>query len=504
MGRIPLDHFRDTEKLAKALNKPDIYEWLVTTGYFPESYVLPPCFQVIDHPAYGKRYFSHSMRNFKPKLAEYHQVSFPKTELIDRTFALIDPELHLDIAYAITKNWNKIIDCIFHKNNKVCSYSFPIPLNSATPGKIGGLRSGRMIYEYIEMAENDIAKIAYNYKYLIKTDITNFYPSIYTHSISWAIHGKATIRKLSNRYNYSYIGNRLDKLFQNSNDGCTIGIPIGPAVSDLIAEVILAGVDRQLSKLIDDDAVVVRFKDDYRILVKSESKGKDLIKSLQANLKEFKLDLNNEKTKYYELPDGLFRNWVSQYHAANPRPKAYYSFRRFKEVYLSVINIDRQNPSTGVIDRFLADIVTKEYLLRFNLNSRTLPKIISLLLMLADLRIKAFPKVLAIIESILKSPFGKAHSDNIVRYLDNLLQTLSEHELNNRYLISWICYFFKANKLDKKMAHKYKFKDPIIRSIYTSRSAIFKDSIDFKLFLGAKSVAKKVNLLAHLDAFKPQ
>jgi hypothetical protein len=38
-------------------------------------------------------------------------------------------------------------------------------------------------------------------------------------------------------------GNRLDKLFQNVNDGCTNGIPIGPAFSDLVAERVLAGVD---------------------------------------------------------------------------------------------------------------------------------------------------------------------------------------------------------------------------------------------------------------------
>lgn len=322
MSSRPIEHFKRTAKLAKALKRPAIYQWLVTKGYFPESYVLPPCFQVTAHPPYGKIFFAHTKSNFNPKISEYQQVHFPKTELTDRTFGIIDPEVHSDIANVIARNWKTFVECVFNKNNKVCSYSFPVPLDASAPGKIGGLRSGRMIYEFIEMAENDIAAIAYGYKYLVKTDIKNFYPSIYTHSIPWAIHGKTAIRKPANRHNFTYFGNRLDKLFQNANDGCTNGIPIGPVVSDLVAEVVL---DRQLSKFIGDGAVVVRFKDDYRILAKTEAIGRDIIKALQSSLKEFKLELNDGKTEFHRLPDGLFRSWVSQYHAANPKPKAYYT-----------------------------------------------------------------------------------------------------------------------------------------------------------------------------------
>jgi len=45
----------------------------------------------------------------------------------------------------------------------------------------------------LKPSENDVAAIAFRYKYLIKTDIKNFYPSIYTHSIPWALHDKAVI-----------------------------------------------------------------------------------------------------------------------------------------------------------------------------------------------------------------------------------------------------------------------------------------------------------------------
>ena len=203
-------------------------------------------------------------------MTECQEVHFPKTDYTDRTFGIINPEIHSDIAYTIARNWKTLIKTIFHKENKVSSYSFPIPLDSKSPASIGTLRAGRMIYEYIEMTENDIAAIAFRYNYLIKTDVKNFYPSIYTHSIPWSIHGKKFIRKPSNRNDYSYFGNRLDRLFQNADDGCTNRVPVGPAVSDLIAETVLSGVDRLLSKSIKENVVVVRFKDDYRILAKTE------------------------------------------------------------------------------------------------------------------------------------------------------------------------------------------------------------------------------------------
>ena len=136
-------------------------------------------------------------------------------------------------------------------------------------------------------------------------------------------------------------------------------------------------------------------------------------------------------------------------------------------MYLSVVAIDRNNPGTGVIDRFLADIVDPNYHLRVKINSRSLPKIISLLLTLGGLRTKAFPKILAIIESILNSPFGRKHSRDIEDSLIEFLARLSERESENRYLITWIIYFLRANGLESKLLKK---KVQVQRSGCESRS----------------------------------
>lgn len=500
------EHRESTKILAKSLAKPDVYHWLIEHGYFPENYILPPCFEVSKRPKRPKVYFKVKKKKFVPKRTEYINVHFPKSELTDRTFGIIDPEIHNDIAYHISRNWKTIVNSLFPKKSKVTSYSFPLPIDSKNPGRLSYLRSGRMIYEFIGMVDDDIASLAYKYSHIVKADIKNFYPSIYTHSIAWAIHGKSFIRKPKNMYDNTLLGNRLDKLFQNANDGCTNGIPIGPVVSDLIAEIIAAAVDTMMSEQIEAkqiDCELVRFKDDYRILVKSENDGKQIIKFLQEALKDYNLELSDDKTHIDLLPDGLFREWVSKYHAVYPKKIDKFSWKQFRELYLSVIRIDKECPNTGVIDRFLADIMDKDNKLKVDVDLLNLQKVISMLLMLGTLRIKAFPKIIGILESVLKSPFGFAHKDLIVEHMESFLLKLTKEENRNKYLISWISYFLVSNRLDKLLATKPKLKDPITRSILNNRGAIFKDAKDFKLFTGCTTIAKKITMLEHLDVFNP-
>lgn len=169
-----------------------------------------------------------------------------------------------------------------------------------------------------------------------------------------------------------------------------------------------------------------------------------------------------------------------------------------------MVAIDKRHPNTGVIDRFLSDIVTKRHQVRVQLNRRSLPKVISLLLMLAQLRIKAFPRVLAIIEAILKTPLARSQTAVIVEHLKGYLQVLRQRESENAYLLTWLCYFLRANDLDRFLTRRYHFRNDIVRSVITSRGALFKSSSDFTIFTGVKTISKKVSMLRHLDVFHPQ
>lgn len=386
----PIQRHRDTTRdLARALKPADVYWWLLEYGYYPEAYVLPPCFRVAKMPAKQKRYYDPK-KHFKGlKETEYVHVHFPKTELTDRTFGIIEPKIHNDIAYHIARNWKAMVDAMIPSDSIVSSYSFPVPVNRKKRGRMGELRSGRMIYEFITMTDDALATVAYRFTHIVKADIKNFYPSICTHSLAWALHGKRSIRrggKGKNRRDMKFVGNRLDRLFQMANDGCTNGLPIGPAVSDIASEIIASGVDRLLTAELKKDGIeceAVRFKDDYRILVSSEADARKVVKILQASLKEYNLELSDEKTTVSALPDGLFRPWVSRYHLVYPKKKARFSWKQFRELYLAVVEIDRHHPNTGVIDRFLADIMTRKGKLKITIGPFNLEKVVSMLLMLA-------------------------------------------------------------------------------------------------------------------------
>jgi hypothetical protein len=386
----------------------------------------------------------------------------------------------------------------------VSSYSFPIPVDRRNPGRPGYLKSGRMIYEFITMTDDDLVSMAYKYTHLVRADIKNFYPSIYTHGLAWALHGKEFIRKKENMHNFEHYGNRLDRLFQCANDGCTNGLLIGPVVSDIAAEIIASAVDKKFTSYVKSkniDCEAVRFKDDYRILVKSEGDGIAVIKELQSALKEFKLELSDEKTNITKLPDGLFREWVSKYHAVHPKKSKIYSWKQFRELCLAVITIDKSCPGTGVIDRFLADIVSKKGRLKVEVNSHNVEKVVSMLLMLATLRVKAFPKVIAILESLIHHSSNEKIKIQVVKYLEIYLNKLMNDEDRYKYLISWIGYFLVSNDLIDNLDKMPVCKDPITRSIIENQNKIFEDAGDFILFLDCKEVAQKQTMLEYLEIF---
>lgn len=503
------EHRTSTHDLARALRPNEVYRWLLECGYFPEAYVLPPCFRVVAMPKKPTRYFDPNKRFKGLKESEYIRVHFPKTDLTDRTFGIVDPKIHNDIAYHITRNWKTIVDAMIPKDSIVSSYSFPVPVMRRKPGRVGELRSGRMIYEFISMTDDALATVAYKYTHIVKADIKNFYPSIYTHSLAWAIHGKRSIREGGNgknRTNLKFVGNRLDKLFQYANDGCTNGLPIGPVVSDIAAEIIASAVDRVLSGELKKNGIeceAVRFKDDYRILVSSESDGKKVVKILQASLKEYNLELSDEKTTIASLPDGLFRPWVSRYHLAYPEKKSRLTWKQFRELYLAVVEIDGIYPGTGVIDRFLADITTRHGELKITVGPYNLEKVVSMLLMLGPLRIKAFPKIMAILEQVIRSDPGNRLTKPLVSHLESYLHKLSKDEARNKYLIAWIAYFLSSNDLLKLLKLKPGFKDPIAKSSLSGRGSLFKDAPDFKLLEGVRSAGRRVSMFEHLDVFNP-
>jgi hypothetical protein len=144
-------------------------------------------------------------------------------------------------------------------------------------------------------------------RYILQTDIARFYHSIYTHSIPWAIHGKAATK--ADRSPKLW-GNVLDKLIRDAQDGQTMGIPIGPDISLAIAETILGAVDQELSKRVKVRGL--RYIDDYELSVDTLAEAETVQGALQEVLNDFELALNGAKTEILKLPLHIQEPWVSE------------------------------------------------------------------------------------------------------------------------------------------------------------------------------------------------
>lgn len=144
---------------------------------------------------------------------------------------------------------------------------------------------------------------------LLTADVSRFYHAIYTHSISWALHTKA-IAKIRRR-SMRLLGNRLDLLMRNAQDGQTIGIPIGPDTSLIVAEIILAAVDRELVRAVPR-LRGFRFMDDYELTFVSRSHAELALARLQGALANCELALNPTKTRIDDLPETIVEPWRTE------------------------------------------------------------------------------------------------------------------------------------------------------------------------------------------------
>ncbi|MEN6560197.1 MAG: RNA-directed DNA polymerase [Acidobacteriota bacterium] len=498
-------HFKETEKLARQIIPADLAKWLLYHGYYPEQYVLPPPFTIQKFDLCSEPYFKVSPKKkskFIPDISVLETIAFPKSPLTVRAFGIIEPHIYHDLTFHISREWPTILDCIFNNNLRIYSYSFPIPVTRTKPGRLGRLRAGRMIYEFIEMAENDLVGEAHKYKYLFKTDVSNFYATIYTHSIAWALHGKQPAR--DDRGYFRLLGSIIDKLFQSANDGRTNGIAVGPAICDLISEVVLAAIDRRCSEILTQhnlDFVGARFKDDYRFLCRSEEDVQIIARALQKSLGEYNLAINEGKSEISNLPEGMFRAWKSSYQHWSLRYERIINYRSFETTLLSVLRIDEQYPGGGIIDSFLSELTTRKFGLKLDLNESEARKAYSLLLLLKQRRAKSFPSILAIVEAVLNN-YGSYHvfREYVANSLSEMLERLSGEPDENEYDIIWTFYFLSVvlGRADTKLPSS---TNQVVRSILTGSQCFHDGQKDSVLFKMITHPAPMNHLLKHLAVF---
>lgn len=285
---------------------------LLQRGYFPQE--LPPPFEstslglaiasqisslshpFICDPQSRQQFISHSGK-----------LNLARAGTLRRVLGLPNPINYIQLAYVISYEWQQLIQHI-HQSN--VSLSKPV-LN---PGKTRAVERFKGFSDLPEIRAINRS----NCRYALITDINTFYPSIYTHSIPWALHTKP-IAKTQRRYSQS-LGNKIDTLVRNAQDQQTKGIPIGPDTSLIIAEAILSVVDQALERQLPIRGF--RYVDDYELCFWSFADAEAALFLLQELLTQFELQLNPNKTKIIELPHRVEPKWVSDLRVFEFRPNA--------------------------------------------------------------------------------------------------------------------------------------------------------------------------------------
>lgn len=213
-----------------------------------------------------------------------------------RPFQLIHPALYVSLVHNITEevHWNLIVARFeqFASIQKIKCYS--IPLQSVD------IQSDRAssVTQWWQSIEQQSIELALEYEYVLHTDISDCYGSIYTHSIPWAIHTKPIAKK--NRIPNGNIGNIIDKHLRDMAFGQTNGIPQGSVLMDFIAEMVLGYADLELSSRIQQaniqDYHIIRYRDDYRIFSNNPQEAEFITKILTEILIDLGMRLNAQKT----------------------------------------------------------------------------------------------------------------------------------------------------------------------------------------------------------------
>ena len=280
-------------KKARAfLLKPETYCSLDLPPYFDFGRVLRPVERFL-----AKK--PMSSLNLKPRGVtdvNYTIYSNKDGRYAWRPFQLIHPVIYVDLVHLMTepKAWKAIKSRFaeFAKNPKIKCMS--IPQESLTKRK----NKGAQILHWWQGIEQASIELGLDFNYLFHADISDCYPSVYTHSIAWALHTKELAKE--KRRDKSLIGNRIDDRIQDMQHGQTNGIPQGSVLVDLIAELVLGYADLQLSNRLTAEKIqnfqILRYRDDYRIFVNDSQTGELILKTLTEVLLDLGLKLNVSKT----------------------------------------------------------------------------------------------------------------------------------------------------------------------------------------------------------------
>ncbi|GAA3872729.1 RNA-directed DNA polymerase [Tessaracoccus defluvii] len=172
-----------------------------------------------------------------------------------------------------------------------------------------------MDYESTESRMHRDTVQAQGSRFVVRADVANCFPSIYSHAIDWALRGKAVAKKDKVKSSWEP---KLDELLRNCHDRETKGAMIGPVISNIAAEVILQRVD---ADLVAAGFEFTRYVDDFTSYHVTLEEAERFVAQLDRSLAHYRLQLNTRKTRISSLAEDSDSDWITEVLMALPRKK---------------------------------------------------------------------------------------------------------------------------------------------------------------------------------------
>jgi hypothetical protein len=268
---------------------------LLAKGYFPSQ--LPPAFSSAKF-AKRSRILATIWSQYRNDLPSTRgeTVSVARAGYVRRTVTIPNPINQFFVVQEIAQYWPEL-----QKHFKLSTLSLSKPT----------MRSKDRATEIAPLSELHEKRLLFSagFNYILRTDVARFFPSLYTHSLPWALHGKQAA-KLNHKAVPQMFGNILDRALRGCQDNQTVGIPVGPDTSHIISEVIATAIDIRLQTQMKEQLVGYRHVDDFFLCFNDRAQAQNAVTLIVQALAEYELAINAFKTEIVAVKDVLEETWI--------------------------------------------------------------------------------------------------------------------------------------------------------------------------------------------------
>lgn len=428
---------------------------ILQRGYFPKE--LPPAFNTYTFALNANDLKGHIQSGWSDKDARLIQCSIPKNGIGRRYVHVLHPLPYFFLAKYITENYADI--------KKVCTTSM---ITYSTPVQTKGLKNRYLIAKSKNVAsfQEALQKKSLDKYVELKADVSNFYPSIYTHIIPWAFVGKGVAQDIWRNKKYGKPlrfpvktisdydkAAQIDDLIEKCQERQTHGIPVGPDTSFLIAEAILSYLDGIiLAKC--PDAVGCRYYDDYYLYFDTTEDAEKALKLLIDEFKQMGLEINLSKVEINQLPISVVERFsvkLSLYDFKSKRTD------QMLQIYFELMwSLVRERPSK-------VQTILKYGLKTLERNlTKILPQDEKILNILLFKTAVLSPAVIPEILNLVKKVNGSPEAEILKRMTDAVLR--KHLQLGHHIELLWALWMCKLYDLDidvRNVIDVFQLKNPL-------------------------------------------